>query len=197
MREPRELRGVSGDAHDDFVGGNRSLRSLHTARTTSCDVESRDLAVLNDVDAEGARTARVAPHHSIVPADAGSTLDEAPKNGTAPVEVERGSQARNLLAAQHFRGDSVHADGVAPAPQHFHLVLAVAEVQDPSLAQHDVEVELAPESLVELECVIVEGGARGIEIVGSHHLRVAPRIAAPDPPAIEHRDVAHAVLFSE
>src|SRR6202011_910368 len=91
--------------------------------------------------------------------------------------------------------DAVDPDGVAPAPLHLEIMVAVREVQHPALAQHDVEVELTAQSLVELQGVVVEGGARRIKVVRAHDLRITAGVTAADPAALEPRGTTDSVLF--
>src|SRR5687768_4272930 len=76
-------------------------------------------------------------------------------------------------------------------------MLAVSERQNAALAQHDVEIELAAQTLVELQRMIVEGCTGGIEIIRATHLRVATRVATADPALLEHGDISNAVLPGE
>src|SRR6185503_2678517 len=86
-------------------------------------------------------------------------------------------------------------DRVDPAAQRLELVVAVRERHDAALAQHDVEVELAAQALVEPERVVVKRGALGPVVVRACGLRVAAAIAAAEPALVEYSDIADAVLF--
>ena len=76
-------------------------------------------------------------------------------------------------------------------------MVVVGEIEHPTMAHHDVEVELTPEPLPELHGVVVDGGAFVVEIVGADNRRVAPGVAAAEPALVDKRNIAEPVLLGE
>ncbi len=155
------------------------------------------LAVLNDVDAEVARAARERPVHRVVTGNPGAALDESADDRHTCVQIDSRQQSLNVRRRQHFRIDAIEVDGVRPAPHDLELVRARRDVDQPALAQHDVEIQIVPQRLVEPERMIEELGARRVEVVRACYLGVPARITAADPAFFEQRDVANAVLAGE
>ena len=79
---------------------------------------------------------------------------------------------------------------VGPARHGVQVVTAVGEEHESALAEHDVEIQLAREALVEPEGEIVQPRALGEEVIGAHDGGVAPGVTAAEPAALEHRHVA-------
>ena len=71
------------------------------------------------------------------------------------------------------------------------------KIEDAALAQHDIEIELARQALIEPEREIVERDRFGIEIVRPHDGRVAPGVAAAEPALLDHADMAAFVGLGE
>ena len=58
----------------NFFGGNETSAGFYTGDTGWPGLDRRDLAVLDDVNAEGVRSAGKAPDHRIVPRDPAAAL---------------------------------------------------------------------------------------------------------------------------
>ena len=71
----------------------------------------------------------------------------------------------------------------------------MGEVDDAALADHQVEVELLAQTLVEVQGFVVDGGAFVPEVVGADDGRVAAGIAATDPALFQDRDVGNTVFL--
>ena len=65
------------------------------------------------------------------------------------------------------------------------------------LRVHDVEIKFIRQPLIELHRLGVEANARGGEVIGANHRRIARRIAAAQIGFLEHRDVGDAVILGE
>src|SRR6185312_5171236 len=146
------------------------------------------------MDTQRAGRSRVSPDDRIVTTDPGAVLDKAAKDRESPMHVDSWHETPDLIRAQNLRVDTVDANGVAPAPDDLHLMFAVCEVDQSSLAQHDIEVQLGGQALVQTQRMIVEGGARRVKVVRADDLSVAAGITATDPSALQHRDLAHSML---
>src|ERR1700722_1896326 len=151
------MRGIARHIHDYLVRRNGSLRGLYDTDAITRDVKSRYFAVLDDVHAQGTRCTRIAPHHCVMPRYPRTSLQEPTDNREMSVQVYGRSQALDLRGREHLRIDAVHANGVAPAASDFELMLAVRELHQPSLTQHDVEIEFSAQPLVQLQGMIVKG----------------------------------------
>jgi hypothetical protein len=110
-------------------------------------------------------------------------------------DVDDGAEGLDLLRVQPFGIDAVQPIGLHAAHRVAHFAQRVREIEHAALAEHEVDVELVGEALPELERVLVDGAAFVPKVVGAQHRGVAPRVAAADPAFLEHRDVAHAVVF--
>src|SRR3546814_18089193 len=66
-----------------------------------------------------------------------------------------------------------------------------------SLREHDVVVEVPREALPQLHGVLVEMRVGRQQVVGAHDRRVAPDVAAAEPPLLQHRDPGDAVVLGE
>src|SRR5271165_7276902 len=75
---------------------------------------------------------------------------------------------RHLGGPPELGVDNVDLHGVHEARRNLQLRRRVRDIGDAALAQHDVEVELAGQALVEPEGEIVERDRFGIEIVRPH-----------------------------
>src|ERR1700722_8107931 len=65
------------------------------------------------------------------------------------------------------------------------------------LSQHDIEIQLASQPLVEAQGVIEKARARRIEVVRAGHLGITARVALPDVTPLEQRHPAYPVLASQ
>ena len=78
-----------------------------------------------------------------------------------------------------------------------HVLQAVADVVDATLAEHDVVIQVLAEPLPELHGLLVQQRRLGPKIVGANDGRIAAGIAAADPALLENGHVAHAMHFRE
>ena len=159
----------------------------------------QDLAVLDDIDAHRVGAARIAPRHRIVPRHAAAALQGGTHHGMADVrrDVERRAERLGFLRRQPLVVDAVQPVGIDVALEALHVVHVVREHHDAALREHDVVVELLRQALPQLEGMLVDGGALVLEVVGADDGGVARRVAAADPPLLEHGDVGEAVLLGE
>ena len=127
--------------------------------------------------------------------DAASALQRGAEHRVA--NIRRGIDNRHhlldLRRREYFRVNSVQPNRVHPSRQLAQVLKVVREIEDAPLAQHDVEVELPAEALVELQRVIVEMRALVPEIVRANDRGVASGVAAAQPALLEHRHVSDAV----
>ncbi len=73
----------------------------------------------------------------------------------------------------------------------------VCEIEHAPLTEHDIEVQLLAESLVELQRVLIERRAFVPQIVRANDGGVASRVAAAEPALLQHGHVPDAVLLGE
>jgi len=175
------------------------MRGLDAGDPSTGLPEPRDFAVLDDVDAERVRAARIAPRDRVVPRDARAALIHAAARRKAHliVRADQGHELAHGGRVQIFAVDPVDVERVRPAAEHLFVVTAIADREQPARAEHDVEVEFFRQRLVEAQRKVVDVGALAEEVVGADDGRVPSRIAAADPAAFDHRDVPHPVLFGE
>ena len=187
------------DRHADPLAADRAERGLDAAAAAAFDDEADDLAILDDVDAEPARRPRVAPGDRVVARRAGAALPDAamdrkPRRGR---KVERRRDAAHVGGGKELGVDAVDLHGVDGSRGELHLGVAVADRHHAARREHDVEVQLRGEALVEPMGEGVERDAFGIEIVGADDGRVPPGVAAADPPFLQHGDAREAVRLGE
>jgi hypothetical protein len=113
------------------------------------------------------------------------------------VQVERRCEAMYGGAIHHLRVDAVQRHRVGPAPLNLQFFGAVREFQHPALAQHDIEVEVRGQRLVQAQRMLVKSRAFGVEIIGSADLGIAAGVAAAEPAFFKHGDVADSVLAGQ
>jgi hypothetical protein len=71
----------------------------------------------------------------------------------------------------------------------------VGEGYDPALAQHDIEIQFSRKALIQLERKIVESRTFRIQIIGTHHSRVPPRIASSNPAPLKNGDISDSMIL--
>ena len=102
-----------------------------------------------------------------MPRRSGATLAESPEHGQPRPrrEIESGRERTDSVTGQDLRGDAVHAHGIGPAGHGVEIVTAVGEQYQAALAQHDVEIQLLRETLVEPQRKVVQPGAFRIQVI--------------------------------
>jgi hypothetical protein len=167
--------------------------------TIAVAAQPRDFALLDDIDSARIRAARVSPGDSIVAGSAAAALQQSAhyRVTRARRTVEQRYHACDFLPVEQFCVYAVQAHGVAAPGVSIEVSMAVREVQDATLAEEDVVVELLLEPLPELQRVLVDRRALVPEVVRADDRRVPAHVAAAQPPALEHRDIGDAVLRGE
>ena len=159
--------------------------------------DTRDLAVLDDVDTERIGRAREAPGHGIVPRHPATALQRGTEHGITRVEVDEGNPLLHLGRRQHLGVDAVQPIRRDAPLDVTHVLQRVPQVHDAALAEHHVVVQRLRQPLPQLHRLLVEVGRLGPEVVGAHDGRVAGRVAAAQVAALDHRDVVDAVLTGQ
>src|ERR1700722_14039042 len=115
--------------------------------------ETRDFAVLDDVDAQAVGGARVTPGHRSMAYGAGSSLEQSPVDGKAALRrvVQEGQKPLHVGAIEQRALDAIQAHGVALTGQHIELNGTVRQYQLSALGQHDVEIELVGQPFPQLQ----------------------------------------------
>ena len=193
-RTLRQDPAVPGDDDPHGLGLDPALRGLDALDRAALDPKARDLAVLDDVYPAGIGRAREPPGHGIVPSRPAAALKQGPQHGKPAVQIDEGHPLPDLGRRQELRIDAVHADRVNASPHLLQIMLAVREVQQPPLGEHDVVIEFRGQAFPESDCVVVEGRGLGQEIVRAHHRGVPTGVAAAEPALLQHCDVANTVL---
>src|SRR5882757_5941960 len=123
-------------------------------------LEIQHFAVLNDVHAKAVRGARESPGHGVVARSAGPALDESSEDGQARLRrnIERRYELRNLVPTQQLAIHSVQLHGVRHTLDHFQVVSALRQVNEAARTEHDVEIQLAPQGLVEADREVIQPG---------------------------------------
>ena len=150
-------------AHTPILRVRIMPRLVSSASTAPLRVapDARDLAVLDDVDAERIGGARIAPGDRIVPRRAAAALQRRAQHRIADVglDVERRAECLRLFGGQPFIVDAVAAVGMHMALDDLHVVHRVRQHHDAARREHDVVVQGLGQPLPQLQRVIVERGA--------------------------------------
>ena len=177
----------------------RPAGGLDAGAAPVLDDEARDLAILDDVDAEGIRRPGIAPGHGVMARRAGPALQQPAPDGKARIrrEIEIGQKLHHLAAVEELGVDAVEAHDIALARQDIELRGAMGQHALAALRQHDVEVEGMGQPLPELQGEFEELGVAVDHVVRAHDGGVAPDIAGADIAALDHGDIGHAVIGGE
>src|SRR5205085_1464689 len=114
------------------LGSDRAARGDDAAAASVLDDEIQDLAVLDDVEAETARRARIAPGDGIMPGGAAARLPGAAIDREAGVraEIVDRHDAAHILDGIKLAVDTVDLDGVDGPRRGFHRRFTVRKRED-------------------------------------------------------------------
>src|SRR3984957_12647685 len=190
---------MAGDRDPDRFGANFAEARLDADASAVLHYEVGRLAILDDVDAEPVGGACITPGDRVVPGDAAAPLPDAAIRQIA--RIERLGHQRQASAGfvwtPGWRVGAVELHRVGEARRHLELGGGVGNIEDAALAQHDVEVELARQPLIEPERQVIESDRLGIEVVRPHDGGVAAGVAAPEPALLDHADARALVGLGE
>ena len=191
-------RMARGDDRDP-PGGDRPARGLDAGDATVLHGDAGDLAVLDQVDAEGVRGPRIAPRDVVVLGDAAARLVGRAEDRVANVgrHVDDRTQALDVLGLEPLGVDAVEPVRVDPPHALADVVQVVGQVDDAALAEQQVVVELLGQPFPELQRVLVDRRRLVPQVVRADHRRVAGDVAAGEPAAFEHGDVRDPVQLGE
>ena len=199
-RHRGQLRGPSrGGAHDE-PRLDRPALGADPAGDAVDDVDPRHRCLLRGrARLCGAALRRVPPHDRVVAREGPRGWNDAPTTGSSPPPVRStsGFIRCDLLRRQDVRLHAVGAVQQRLVALHLQRVVRVAEVELALRREQQVEVELRGQRAPDREARLVQRHGLGRVVVGAHHLRVAPRSAAPDVVALEDGDVRDAVVRRE
>ena len=187
----------SDDRH--LPGGDRPANGFDADGATVLDGDARDLAVLDQVDAEGVRRPRVAPRDVVVLGDAAARLVGRAEDRVAHVgrHVDDRAQALDVLGLEPLGVDAVEPVRVDPPHALADVVQVVGQVDDTALAEQQVVVELLGQPFPELQRVLVDRRRLVPQVVRADHRRVAGDVPAGEPAALEDGDVRDPVELGE
>ena len=182
-----------------FSGPDGAARRLETGDAPAVARDAGDLAVLDDVDAERVGAARIAPGHGVVAAGAAARLVVGAEDRIAAVGivVDDRHDLLHLGRRDHAAVEAGEPVGVRGALEGAELVLGLAQHEHAARGEHDVEVQLLRQVLVERASELVDGDRRVLEVVGADDRGVAPGVAAAEPALLDHRDVGQLVVLGE
>ena len=143
--------------------------------------------------------AGIAPGHRVVAHGAGARLQDAAPDGPARLLgiIEIGQQLHHLAAVEQFGVDAVEPHDVAAPRKGIELHRADGEHDLAALRDHAVEIELVRQAFPQLQRMLEELGVAVDHVVGADERGVAPDIAGADIGALEHRDIADAVVLGQ
>ena len=116
---------------------------------------------------------------------------------SAILKREIGYQSVDLFAVQELGVNAVHAHGIAAPGEDVALRVGVIEVDDATLADHRIIVEVLLQSLPKLHRPFVERDISRHQVVGADDRSIASGIARPDPIFLQYRDLGDAVVLGE
>ena len=152
-----------------------------------------------DLDAETVGRAREAPHDGVVANDPARRVEErADDRVRGPLrEVELGAELGDSRRVDDARLDPEELVDLGALLHRDHRAVRVRERQVPVLREHEVEVELLREPLVQPDALAVERRALGRAVVRADDRRVPARRARADVRLLEDRDVRDPVPLRE
>ena len=177
----------------------RPERRLDTHGAPLLDEDPPHLAALDQVDPERVSRPRESPRHVLVPGDAAARLVGRTEHRVAHVrrDVHHRTDLGHLRRLEPLGVDPVQHVRLDAADTVPHVLQRVRQVDDASLAEQQVVIELRLEPLPELERVLVDRGALVPEIVRADDRRVARDVPAGEPAALDHRHVGETVLLRQ
>ena len=116
---------------------------------------------------------------------------------TSSADVDLGTELLDLVAVDDAARDPEQLVDLGPLVLDDERAVGVGEREVPVLGEHEVEVELGRELLVELDALLVERGALGRAVVGADDRRVAAGATRADVALLEDRDVRDPVARGE
>src|SRR5690606_33884520 len=127
-----EYRGMPGHSHAGSLRPYRAACRHDAATTSALDDEIGDLAVLYDIHAKAACSARITPGHGIVPGGATAGLPGAAidRKACRRREIVDGHDAPHIIHGEKLAVDPVDLNGIDRAGRRFHRLLAVRERED-------------------------------------------------------------------
>ena len=186
-------------ALEDDVAGDVALRRPHPVASAVADVEPRDLDALVDVDPRPADLLRVAPDDGVVADDPARRVVERAQDRPRHVltDVDLRAEPLHLVAVDDAARDPEELVHLRPLVLDDERAVRVREREVPVLREHEVEVELGRELLVELDALLVERRALGSAVVRADDRRVPAGRARADVALLEDRDVRDPVVLRE
>ncbi len=175
-------------------------RFVSTAATPSVRaLEAGHLRVRVDLHPEPVRRAREPPHDRVVTDDPARRVVERAHDrpGRTIGEIELRAELADPIEADDLRVDSENLIDLGALLHDDHRAVRVRERQVPALREHEVEVELRREPLVQADALAVEVRPLGCAVVRADDRRVPARRARADVRLLEHGDVADPVVLRE
>ncbi len=195
---PDERRPARGRAHD-LTALDAAPRRLHGRDRIAVPLETGDLGCGMDLDAEAVGRAREAPHDRVVADDPARRVVERADDriGRPRREIELRAQLCDPRGVDDARIDPEELVHLGALLHGDHRPVRVREREVPVLGEHEVEVELVREALVEADALPVEGRALGRAVVRADDRRVAARRPRSDVRLLEDRHVFDAVALRQ
>ena len=152
-----EHGGVAGGDERELTCRYASSIGPYSFNAPISDVNSGDLAALDDVHAELVGSAGKPPDHRIMARDTSAWLNESAENWVMGVKVQAGCEALDLVSVHPLGVYVAQAYRIEPAPVHFQVMSRVGQGKNPTLTEHEIEVQFSRETFEELNRTVVEG----------------------------------------
>ena len=200
--QPRHACQYAGMARDNAanaLGFDVSLRGLHAADASAFDIQPGNFAVLDQINAEGARRTGKTARHRIVVGDAAARLEARPHHRVTRTAgaVKQRDAFFQRLRVHYFHIHPLQDVGVGAALDVAHILQGVAEVIDAALAEKHVEIEVGGQPFPQPQRVFKQRGRLAPKIIRADDGGVARGVAAAKPAAFEHGNAAGAVFFRQ
>ena len=187
--------GVAG-CHDRHLGRlDEAARRVQTNHRAVLAPDAGHFAVLDDVHAQSICGSGVAPGHGVMPCHTSPALQGSSQDRVTGVEVDERNHFLDLRRADHLGVHSVQAVRADAALDVAHVLQAVAQVHHAALAEHHVVIDVLRQALPQLHGFFVQRGRLVPQVIRAHDGGVARSVAAAEPAALHHGNVAHAVFF--
>ena len=185
--------------HPDLPCTDGATRGFEAGHLSTVAVDAGDFTVLNDVDAQRVRTARITPGHRIVTGRAAARLVIGAEDRVAAVGivVDDRHDLFYFFRRDHAAVEAGQPVGVGGALEGAELVLRLTQHDNAARTEHHIVVQLLRQILIERTRQLINGDGGILQVVGADDGGIAPSVAATQPALLDHGDFGHFVVLGQ
>ena len=189
---------MAGHHNSQFAAVDRAPRRLDSGQAVAVPANGGHFAVLDHMHAHIGTGPRISPSDRIMAGSAGTRLPQRPQNRIArSIDIDDRTQFLDPLRSDEFGLHALMEIGVANPHIAVLFVMGLGQHHHPARAEHDVEIQILAQSLIETPRLFVDRRRIVVQIVGANDRRVAPGIAAAQPALLDNRHLADAVIAAK